>query len=217
MMSRNVTFEVVGLSKTFNRRKIFTDISFKLSHQDSLAITGKNGSGKSTFLKICAGVLSASGGKTILSIEERNVEPSVMFPYIGFVAPYLQLYDEFSGWENIKLVARLRRISAPDSAIMQSLQRLNLWERRNDSYKTYSSGMRQRLKYAFALIHEPSVLFLDEPTSNLDQEGIDTVYKIMEEQKRNGILIVATNDHEDIRMCHKVITLDGVGTKRGGQ
>jgi heme exporter protein A len=208
MMNKNVTFEATGVSRTFNRRKIFVDISFKLSDHQSLAITGINGSGKSTLIKICAGVLSATGGKTILSINGMNIDSTLMFPYIGFVAPYLQLYDEFSGWENMKFVAQLRGIPDADSAIANLLKRFNLWDRRNDSYKTYSSGMRQRLKYAFALLHEPPVLFLDEPTSNLDQDGTDTVYKIMDEQKQKGILIVATNDQQDLRACDAVITLD---------
>jgi len=216
-MNRKVTFEADGISRTFNRRKIFADITFKLSDHQSLAITGKNGSGKSTLIKICAGVLSVTGGATILSIDEKKVDPTTVFSYIGFVAPYLQLYDEFSGWENMKLVGRLRGIQSPDSAITQLLQRLKLWDRRNDSYKTYSSGMRQRLKYAFALLHEPPVLFLDEPTSNLDQEGSDTVYKIMEEQKKKGILIVATNDEQDLQMCERVISLDVPSPKSEGQ
>jgi heme exporter protein A len=217
MMSGNITFEAAGISRTFNRRKIFTDISFKLSDHESLAITGKNGSGKSTLIKICASVLSATGGKTVLSIGDKEVDPTTTFSYIGFVAPYLQLYDEFSGWENLKLVARLRGINSPDFAITQLLERLNLWNRRHDSYKTYSSGMRQRLKYAFALLHEPPVLFLDEPTSNLDQEGTDTVYQIMEEQKQKGILILATNDQHDLRMCDRIIALDIPSQNTGGQ
>ena len=75
--------------------------------------------------------------------------------------------------------------------------------------------MKQRLKYAFALIHRPRILLLDEPTSNLDDEGISTIYQIMEEQKKTGILIVATNDKEDITKCEHVIDLNSQTLKKG--
>jgi len=207
-MNKNIQFEVNDISKTFNRRKIFSDISFSLKQKESLVITGNNGSGKSTLLKICAGVLTPTKGKTIFFIDGKPLDNSYSFRFIGFVAPYLQLYDEFTGWENLQLACKLHEINDSRQAITPLLHRLRLWERRNDVYKTYSSGMKQRLKYAFALVHEPPVLFLDEPASNLDQQGSETICEIMKEQKQEGILIVATNDEHDIGVCDRVINLN---------
>ena len=203
-----ISFTTSLIAKTFNRRKIFSEISFSLNETSSLAIIGKNGSGKSTLLKILAGVLSPSGGEMEMKIEGKLIKHENYFAQIGLVSPYLQLYDEFSGLENLNIFSRVRGIDLPDEYLDELLLRLNIWERRFDFVRTYSSGMKQRLKYAFALLHKPPILLLDEPTSNLDTEGVATVYEIMEEQKSNGILIVATNDHEDIRKCEQIIDLN---------
>lgn len=203
-----LAFKAVSIAKTFNRRKIFTEISFSLVINQSLAVAGRNGSGKSTLLKILAGVLSPSNGTVEMKIGNNTIRHSDYFIHLGLVSPYLQLYDEFTGWENLDIFRKVRGIDISDEYLTEILRRVNLWERRNDYVCTFSSGMKQRLKYAFALIHKPPILLLDEPTSNLDAEGIATVYQIMDEQKKNGILIVATNDAEDIKQCDQVIDLD---------
>jgi len=203
-----ISFTTEKIAKTFNRRKIFSEISFSLNKSDSLAITGRNGSGKSTLLKILANVLSPTKGEIGMKINDKIVKPTDYFAYLGLVSPYLQLYDEFSGWENLDLFRRIRGVDASVDYLTELLRRVNLWERRNDYVRTYSSGMKQRLKYAFALIHRPPILLLDEPTSNLDTEGISTVYQIIEEQKKAGILIVATNDAEDMKKCEQVLDLN---------
>ena len=82
---------------------------------------------------------------------------------------------------------------------------VGLWNRRDDVVGTYSSGMKQRLKYAFALLHNPAILILDEPTSNLDAEGIDVIKQIIVEQKKENILIIATNDKEEAHWCAQQI------------
>lgn len=203
-----ISFTTSLIAKTFNRRKIFSEISFSLNESNSLAIIGKNGSGKSTLLKILAGVLSPTRGEMEMEIDGKVIKHENYFTQIGLVSPYLQLYDEFSGLENLSIFSNVRGIDATNDSLEKLLLRLNIWERRYDFVRNYSSGMKQRLKYAFALLHKPPILLLDEPTSNLDAEGIDTVYEIIGEQKRNGILIIATNDDEDIRKCEQIIDLN---------
>ena len=205
-MSVSITAD--GIEKRYNRRKIFSNINFALRENDSLAITGRNGSGKSTLLKIISGALSPTEGEISLTIENKNVAASDRFTLVGFVAPYLQLYDEFTALENLRLLRRIRGIRTSDETMLALLRRVNLFDRRNDFVRTYSSGMKQRLKYAFALLHEPPVLLLDEPASNLDDEGIATVRQIIEEQKKKGILIIATNEQHDAELCQQTIDLN---------
>jgi heme exporter protein A len=215
MMKISITAE--GIEKRYNRRKIFSDINFTLGEKSSLAITGRNGSGKSTLLKIIAGVLLPTRGEISLGVGDKIVMPSDLFTYVGFVAPYLQLYDEFTALENLRLLRKIRGVQIPDKTMLELLRKVNLFDRRNDFVRTYSSGMKQRLKYAFALLHEPFVLLLDEPVSNLDDEGIETVRQIIGEQKTKGILIIATNEHRDAELCQQMIDLNkqvGEGRKK---
>jgi len=88
------------------------------------------------------------------------------------------------------------------------LNKVSLFDKRNEPLKNYSSGMKQKLKLIFAIINEPGILYMDEPRSNLDAEGIDIICQTAEEQKKNGILIVATNDTDDIQLCEKSINIE---------
>lgn len=203
-------FGAKGITKEFNRKLIVEDISFALSMGDSLALVGKNGAGKSTLAKILCGLLSPTRGTVTLTVNGRAVEyPGRMFPYIGFVAPYINLYDEFTGMENMTLCARLRNYAAsPSDRIAELLRLFSLYEKRNDELRTYSSGMKQRLKYCAALLHQPSLLVLDEPCANLDEEGIAVVRTVMREQTQTGILIIATNDKDDLEYAGSVVTVE---------
>lgn len=201
-----ITIEVTNLRKDFDRRPIFKNLSFSLSNSDSLAITGRNGSGKSTLIKVLANTYSQTSGNVTFSIGGKNIERQYFYKYIGFVSPYLNLYDEFTGYENLHFVANLRGLEK--GLIDDVLKRVGLFERRHDLVKIYSSGMKQRLKLAFAIIHSPLILMLDEPTSNLDAEGINTVDKIAEEFKHERILIIATNDEHERSLCKSDINLN---------
>jgi len=210
-----VEFRLIGkdIRKSFGRLLVFDSINFELINGSSLAIAGKNGSGKSTLVKIIAGLLSPSSGEVIYQVDGREIDKLDWFKFVGFVAPYLQLYDEFTGYENLEILAKIRGLKSYEAKIKNVLERVNLYSRRDDLVRGYSSGMKQRLKYACALLHDPIVLILDEPTSNLDSEGVEMVWAIAEEQKKNGILIVATNEPEELKMCDEVINLDELKLK----
>jgi len=197
-----------NIRKSFGRLLVFDLVNFELGVGSSLAIAGRNGSGKSTLVKIIAGLLSPSSGEVIYQIDGKKIDKIDWFKYVGFVAPYLQIYDEFTGYENLEILARIRGLKNYKEKIEDVLKRVNLYSRRYDLVRGYSSGMKQRLKYACALLHEPILLILDEPTSNLDIEGVEMVWAIAEEQKKKGILIVATNEPEELQMCDDVINLD---------
>ncbi len=205
---QSVSFSVESLSKTFNRKLIFSNVTFRLEGSASLVIAGRNGSGKSTLLKILIGVLSQSKGVIAVTLDGNVVPRADLFRHIGFVSPYLQMYEEFTAWENLQLVKKIRGIEASDSFIQSLLDQINLAYAKNQLVRTYSSGMKQRLKYAFALLHQPPILILDEPTANLDQEGKGAVQKIITGQKERGIALVATNEPDEMSWCDGVINLD---------
>jgi heme exporter protein A len=120
------------------------------------------------------------------------------------------MYDEFTGLENLEVLSRIRADHDITAALIaDALRNVGLWDRRNDFVRTYSSGMKQRLKYAFAMLHRPEVLILDEPTSNLDAEGIVMVERCVKEQSSRGMLIVATNDSDEATWCSQRVVLGG--------
>jgi heme exporter protein A len=196
---------VAAVSKQFNRRNIFRDLSFEVQPGEVFGITGRNGSGKSTLLKIIAGVLSPSAGSVVYTRDGVAVDPERVYRHIGFAAPYLTLFEEFSASENIEIFARIRSIPVDRARVRTLLDRVGLPADREDPIRAFSSGMKQRMKLIFAILHEPPVLLLDEPVSNLDAEGMETVYSIIDEHRRGGTVIVATNDASDIARCDRTV------------
>jgi heme exporter protein A len=207
-----IHFEALDIAKEFNRKRIVEHISFDLHERQSLALVGRNGAGKSTVAKILCGLLSPTRGTVTLSVDGAPAPyPAHLFPHIGFVAPYINLYDEFTGYENLQLCARMRNYTRdPEARTAALLKKFSLYEKRNDELRTYSSGMKQRLKYCAALLHEPSLLVLDEPCANLDEEGVAVVRDVMTLQKQSGILIIATNDRDDLAYADSIVTVERV-------
>jgi heme exporter protein A len=190
---------VENIGMNFGEKKILQNINFELTPGKSAAIVGPNGSGKTTLVRIIAGLLRPTTGTVKYVIDNEQVPAQNIFESLGLVGPYLQLYEELTARENLDFFAKIKRIPDPDKKINSLMDRLNLTGREDDQVKTYSSGMRQRLKYVFALLGDPKILILDEPASNLDSDGIDRIYHIMSEQKEKNILLIATNDQSDLK------------------
>lgn len=204
--NKGILLKAVDLSRKFDRRPIFKNVNFELRPGSATAITGRNGSGKSTLIKIIANLLIQSSGTIDLYNGNEKIKRESVYRYMGFVSPYLNLYDEFSGYENLKIISDIR--GSGHGNIENVLKRVGLFNRRNDLLKIYSSGMKQRLKIAFAILHEPQILLLDEPTSNLDLEGISVVDDIANEYKKDRILIIATNDAHERSLCDREISIN---------
>ncbi len=199
--------EAIKINKTFGRRLVFSDINFRLDKPGIFGIAGPNGSGKSTLVKIIAGLLSSTKGKITHKNSEKEIIPERLHNHIGFVSPYLVLYEEFSAWENLNYLSKIRGITFDKDYAKDLLERFLLYNRRNDLVKTYSSGMKQRMKFIFALIHHPELLIFDEPTSNLDDEGKKSVHNIINDKSKENIIIIASNDKSDLDLCSEVLDL----------
>lgn len=204
----NYSLEAVGLNKSFGRRLIFNDLHFKFDKPGIYGISGPNGSGKSTLVKIIAGIIGSSKGKMIHKLNEKEISGELLHNHIGFVAPYLVLYEEFSTYENLKLFADIRGIEFNKERVYYLLNKFLIFNRKDDLLKTYSSGMKQRAKFVFALMHSPQLLILDEPTSNLDEEGKSSVYEIVKEEGQKNIVLIASNEKNDLEFCGDVVYLE---------
>ena len=182
----------------FGRLVLFRDLSVSLRGGETLAVTGANGAGKSTLLRILGGVLTPRRGTVRLTVD-GTVVPAEEHPlHAGLVAPAVGVYEDLTARETLRFLADARRLTGAEARIDGLLDRVGLSGRADDRVATYSSGMRQRVKYAAALLADPPFLLLDEPAANLDAAGREMVHSLVARQKQRGtVLVVATNRTEE--------------------
>jgi heme exporter protein A len=197
------------LAKRFGSLKVFSDIEFELKTGDSLAVVGPNGSGKTTLLMTLLGSLRPSRGEVIYSQDNTTLSAESVRQYTSLVSPYLNLYDNLSGEENMKFFATVAGEAITGKRINELLARVGLKGRGIDYVREYSSGMKQRLKYAVALLTEPPFLFLDEPSSNLDDDGKQIVKEVIEDYRERAIIIIATNEKEEYALAREICRVGG--------
>ena len=200
-----INIEAEKIEKKFGKTLLFKNINFHLARGDSFYITGPNGSGKSTLLQILAGIQKPSSGKIIYTSNNSIVERENYKNYLGFTGPQVNPYDMLTSIENLKFTASS---SVDETLMIEYLDKFDLYRHKTKSVKYYSSGMKQRLRLIQALINDTDILMLDEPCSNLDIKGRDIFYKILDEIKINKIVIIATNESDDINLCSKGINLE---------
>lgn len=209
--------KATDLKKVFNRRVVFKQLSFEANTGQVLSITGPNGSGKSTISKIICGVLSPTSGKVALSNGAGEIDRDDVYSHVGLVSPYLELYGEFTAFENLQIEIRARKLpKSAEERALEILELVGLFGRRKDEVKGFSSGMKQRLKYAAALIHDPDIIILDEPTANLDVAGVDMVFSLIQRYRKDKIVVLATNDTEEAALGDvKVVLQRKLGDANG--
>ncbi|MBD3258868.1 ATP-binding cassette domain-containing protein [candidate division GN15 bacterium] len=195
------------LSKRFGDRRVFEDISLEIVTGQSLGIVGENGSGKSTLLSILLGYQRPTRGHVQWENDGQPLTDARRRDRMALVAPYLNLYDQLTAEENLVFLATVGDIHITGKEINALLARVGLEGRGQDMVGAYSSGMKQRIKYAAALLGRPDFLLLDEPTANLDEKGKTLVADLIEEYRREAIVIVATNEEEEYRFADQLCRL----------
>ncbi|MBN9398946.1 MAG: ABC transporter ATP-binding protein ['Candidatus Kapabacteria' thiocyanatum] len=197
------------ITKTYGPRRILRNVSAAARGGDCLGIIGQNGSGKSTFVRIVAGVLRPTSGTVSFELDGRSITDESRPMHSGFVAPYLRLYDEFTAVELLDLHARLHGRIVDSTRTHETLERLELSERCTDRIQTLSSGQRQRVAMALAVHLEPPLLILDEPSITMDNRGRELVeHEIRRHRERGGIVILATNDDREKELCTHHVSID---------
>lgn len=200
----DISLIIENIAKNFGKNRLFRDVSVSLSAGDSLAITGANGSGKSTLLEIAAGIRRPDRGSVSMMLGGTSVPAECFLLHGAFISPRTLPYDELTGIENIRFSLRS---SVPAHTIDEMLERVSLLPHANKRVRHYSTGMRQRLKIAMAILNDPAVLFLDEPGSNLDDQGKAILYSLVDETRNSRIILIATNEPAERALCGKEIHL----------
>jgi heme exporter protein A len=204
-----VRLEQVG--HRFGTRRVFTGIDLEVASGQICTVTGPNGSGKSTLLRIVAGLLAPSEGTVTVTVDGRAQSPTERRCFLGYVSPDLTLYRELTAAENLQFFARLSGRTLTRDELIERLTQVGLRGRGRDVVGTYSSGMRQRLKYAFALLARPPILLLDEPSANLDVSGIAIVESLVAAQRSRpggGLTIIATNEPRELEWGDMTVRVD---------
>ncbi len=200
--------EISELQKVYSRRNIFEHVSVQYAVPGIYGVAGSNGSGKSTFVKIIAGLLLPTSGKIRHTLNGRELAEEDTLDHTGFASPYLNFYEEFSASENIRMLTAIRGMQ-PDADYEKMLfERFKLYDRRNDQVKAFSSGMKQRLRLIFAFFHRPELVILDEPIANLDNAGKEQIYNLVREERESRIVIIASNDDSDLALCDSIINIE---------
>lgn len=200
-MLMNISLHNAG--KRFNREWIFRHCSFDFLSSGTYAITGSNGSGKSTLLQVIAGAMLQSEGKVHYSATSApEKEP---YRQIAIAAPYLELIEELTATELLKFHEGFKPLSHPISDILESV---NLSNAASKQIRYYSSGMKQRLKLAQAFFSVSPVLLLDEPTTNLDNDGIELYRNLIKNHLGNRLIIISSNVQKEYDFCEKIIRME---------
>lgn len=193
----NISLQNIG--RRFNKEWIFKGINYQFEHGQNYAVLGPNGSGKSTLLSVLLGSLTPSEGKlSYLNPQEINVEN--IYQHISFAAPYIDLIEEFTLQETIAFHFQFKCYAAGLNE-MDVLEVLGLEKSQDKALKHFSSGMKQRTKLALACCAGSPILLLDEPTSNLDTQGVDWYLALIEKFGKDRMIIVGSNQEHEYGFC----------------
>lgn len=204
----NLTISLKNIGRRFNRDWIFRGIDYTFSQGEAYAILGSNGSGKSTLLSILNGSLAPSAGEIDYSSDGNKIEVSEVFNYLSLAAPYLELIEEFSLNEMIDFHFKFKSYK-PGIDKAAIIELLNLPGSTHKLIKYFSSGMKQRLKLALAFCADTPILMLDEPTSNLDAQGVEWYLSLVQQFAAGRLTIICSNQEHEYSFCgHRLSITD---------
>ncbi|MDP4251429.1 MAG: ABC transporter ATP-binding protein [Bacteroidota bacterium] len=198
--------QVSGLSKKFRGNAVVDDLSFSVNEGDVYGFLGQNGAGKSTTIRMLLTLITPSSGNIELFGMNLQKERKKILKQIGAVIEKPDLYKYLSGYENLSLFARMSGIRPVKEDLIRQLELVGIADRAKDKVRTYSQGMKQRLGIAVALIHDPRLIILDEPTNGLDPQGIADM--------RNLILHLSRHLHKTIIVSsHLLNEIEQISTR----
>ena len=198
--------KVTGLTKQFKNLTAVQDLSFSVDEGDVYGFLGQNGAGKSTTIRMLLTLIKPTGGTVEIFGKELSTNRNEILKEVGAVIEKPDVYKYLSAYENLKLFARLSSVKVSERLLMEQLEKVGLAHRAKDTVKTFSQGMKQRLGIAIALVHDPQLIILDEPTNGLDPQGIADI--------RNLVLHLSRDLHKTVIVSSHLLTeIEQVATK----
>lgn len=207
-MQNQITIQVTNAGKKFGREWIFRKVDLEIKPAEKIVILGLNGSGKSTLLQAMTGYLTLNEGSVSYSNNQQQTEDEQQYKLISLASPYLELVEDFTLQEQIEH-AHIYKPFLNNLSIAQVIELSGLAAHKDKYIKLFSSGMRQRLKLTLAILADAPILFLDEPTTNLDATVIDWYKNMITTYAMHKTIIVCSNSIKDeYAFCERIITME---------
>ena len=200
--------ETKKLTKVFGDRKALDKVSIEVPEGAFLSIFGPNGAGKTTLVRTLATLSRATSGTALVAGFDAKEEPDKVREHIGLISHNPMLYPDLTAMENLMFTAQLYGVVNAEERVRELLRAVELDHRRFDVVRTFSRGMTQRLSIARALIHDPDVVFLDEPYSGLDPHAVDIFDQLIEKQREGRTFVMESHDlRKGFDMCTHALVL----------
>jgi len=204
-----MSLEVVGLTKIFGEQRAVDNISFTAAAGQITGFLGPNGAGKSTTMKIATGFSLATSGLVLVDGVDVSKDPLAVKKITGYLPEHNPLYLDMYVREFLRFIGRAYQVKNIKSKVEEMIERIGLTRERNKRIGTLSKGYRQRVGLAQALIHDPSVLILDEPTTGLDPNQIIEIRNIIKDISKEKTVILSTHIMQEVEaICDKVVIID---------
>jgi len=204
--------QVNNLSKSFDTIQAVKDISFSINKGEVFGLLGPNGAGKSTTINMMSTILKSDEGSILINGNDIQERSNVCKKLIGVVPQEISLYEGFSAYDNLMFWGNLYKVPSKElkQKIIDILELIGLSDRKDDLIKTYSGGMKRRINIAVALLHQPEILFMDEPTVGVDPQSRNKIFEIIEFLNQQGITIIYTTHYmEEVeRLCNRIAIMD---------
>ena len=204
--------EVQGLTKSYGKLVAIAGVSFRADHGETVGLLGPNGAGKTTTVSIIAGLLSPDSGEVLIEGKRVQSDTDPVKRKIGLVPQDMALYDQLTARDNLTFFAALYSLAGTKAkkSIDDALNLVALSDRAADKVGTFSGGMKRRLNLAAALLHDPQILLLDEPTVGVDPQSRNAIFENLETLKKRGKTLIYTTHYmeEAERLCDRIVIID---------
>jgi ABC-2 type transport system ATP-binding protein len=204
--------QAAGLFKSYGSREVVADVGFTANAGEIVGLLGPNGAGKTTTVSMLCGLLAPDRGSVTLDGQTMGGDASALKRRIGVAPQELALYEDLSAVGNLELFGALYGVARPQlaDAAKRALALVGLGERAKDKPSTFSGGMKRRLNIACALVHDPDVLLLDEPTVGVDPQSRNAIFDNIESLRDRGKVLVYTTHYmeEAERLCDRIVIID---------
>jgi ABC-2 type transport system ATP-binding protein len=205
--------EVVSLSKRFKKNKAVDGVNIFLEKGETVGLLGPNGAGKSTIISMVSSLISPSEGDVRLNNKSVLPQPGMLRKVLGVVPQEIALYTDLTAKENLEFFGKIHRLKGKElkERINEILKQIGLTERQNDVVKTFSGGMKRRLNIGVALLHDPEILIMDEPTVGIDPQSRNYILEQVKRLNREKNMTILYTSHymEEVEfLCDRIYIMD---------